>query len=176
MIIRPCLLLFALWTPAGAALSQDTAPVEKPKPEYVYKNDDVRTGSSIRTNMASASLPLDVSYSDFTPEQKASWKSQYQSMPADDEPPYPLTGPKTVMKAVLKAVQRTGYDGEIEAIVVVRDDGTPDSVSVIKAPTDKLGKFVAQALMVEKYKPAVCGGKPCAMEYPFKMTVRLTPP
>ena len=176
MTTRICILLAALGAAAGSAFAQEAPPQDKPKQEYVYKHDDVRTGSSIPTKMTVAPLPLDVPYDAFTLEQKARWKSQYQSMPADDEPPYPLTGPKKVMKAVMKAVQRTDFDGDIEAVVVVRDDGNPDSVSVIKAPTDKLAKFVAQALMVEKYKPAICAGKPCAMEYPFKMTVRLTPP
>ena len=161
----------ALLIVSTGALAQDVSTPAKPKKQYVYKNDEVRTGTYIPTNMTVTEHPIDVPYDELSPEQKASWKSQYLAMPADDEPPYPVAGLKRTLKAVLKAAQRTDSEGEVDAIVVVRDDGTPDSVSILKAPTPKLGSFVAQALMLEQFKPAKCAGKPCAMEFPFRMRI-----
>ena len=174
MTLRPIHILLALLIVSTGAVAQDVSVPVKPKKQYVYKNDEVRLGTHIPTNMTVTDHPIDVPYDDLLPEQKASWKSQYLAMPADDEPPYPVVGLKRTMKAVLKAAQRTDTDGDIDAVVVVRDDGTPDSVSILKAPTHKLGTFVAQALMLEKFKPAKCAGKPCAMEFPFQMRIVLT--
>ena len=174
MSLRPIHILLALLIVSTGALAQEVSPPAKPKKQYVYKNDGVRLGTNIPTDMTVTDHPIDVPYDELTPEQKASWKSQYLAMPADDEPPYPVVGLKRTMKAVLKAAQRSDSDGEVDAVVVVRDDGTPDSVSILKAPTQKLGTFVAQALMLEKFKPAKCAGKPCAMEFPFQMRIVLT--
>jgi hypothetical protein len=33
----------------------------------------------------------------------------------------------------------------------------------------KMTKAMASVLMLEKYKPAVCGGSPCQMQFPFRM-------
>lgn len=174
MTLRSIHVLLALLIVATGAVAQDVSPPAEPKKQYVYKHDDARTGSYIPRNMTVTDHPIHVPYDELTPEQKALWKRQYLAMPADDEPPYPVAGLKRTMKAVLMAAQRTDSDGEVDAVVVVREDGTPDSVSVLKAPTHKLGTFVAQALMLEKFKPAKCAGKPCAMEYPFQMRIVLT--
>lgn len=174
MILRTLPVLLALLTVAAGASAQDASAPAKAKKQYVYKHDEARVGSYIPTNMTVTDHPIHLPYADLTPEQKSAWKSQYLAMPADDEPPYPVAGTQRTMKAVLKASQKTDSEGEIDAVVVVRDDGVPDSVRVFKAPTSQLGTFVAQALMLEKFKPAVCAGKPCAMEFPFKMRIVLT--
>lgn len=174
MIFRTFHVLLALLTVAAGAFAQDVSAPATAKKQYVYKHDEARVGSYIPRNMTVTDYPIDVSYADLTPEQRASWKSQYLSMPADDEPPFPVAGIKRTMKAVLKAAQHTDSAGEIDAVVVVRDDGVPDSVTILKAPTPQLGTFVAQALMLEKFKPAICAGKPCAMEFPFKMRIVLS--
>lgn len=174
MIHRTVRVLLALLTVAASASAQDASAPATAKKQYVYKHEDLRTGSHIPTNMTVTEHPLHIAYADLSPEQKASWKSQYRAMPTDDEPPYPKAGIHGTMKAVLKAAQYTDTDGEISAVVVVRDNGAPDSVRVLKAPSTKLGSFVAQALMLEKFKPAVCAGKPCAMEFPFNMRITLT--
>jgi hypothetical protein len=41
---------------------------------------------------------------------------------------------------------------------------------MMKSPDPKLTQGVATALMLTKYKPAVCRGQPCQMAYPLRMT------
>ncbi len=164
-----CLTLTLL---AALSVLAPAASAQSDKPErYVIKHEHTETGTYIPSNMAVTDYPLDVPYSGLSPKQMARFKAMYQAMPADDEPPYPIAGPKSVMKAIMKAASAVRTLGEIDAVVVVREDGTPDSVSILKSPHDHLTKFVAQALMLERFKPAKCGGKPCAMEYPFSMNI-----
>ena len=54
--------------------------------------------------------------------------------------------------------------------VEVDPEGQATAVSMMKSPDPKLTQGVATALMLTKYKHAVCRGQPCQMAYPLRMT------
>jgi hypothetical protein len=142
---------------------------------YDVKRDDPFTGSAIkRTQITGAEVPLDKPYQDLTPEQQAAVKKHYPILQEGDEPPYPLYGPVAMEKALLKAAGKLRVDGELWLYVLIDGDGTPVSVAVLKSPDPELSNFTAAAMMLEKYKPAICAGKPCAMSFSVNMTVHLT--
>jgi hypothetical protein len=53
--------------------------------------------------------------------------------------------------------------------VEVGPDGTARSVSVMRSIDDQSTKAFASVLMVTKYKAAICGGKPCTMQFPVRV-------
>lgn len=132
---------------------------------YRLRADYPRTGTNILREVATAPVPPDKSYRELTPEQQASVRSHYQALAPGDEPPYPLKGPKELYAAVHEALGRVGADGEITLLVDVGADGVAKSVTAIGAPTPELVRFASTAAMLQKYKPAICDGQPCAMKY-----------
>ena len=55
-------------------------------------------------------------------------------------------------------------------ILTVRVDerGDAKSVSIYKTPDARLSNLVALMLTRSKFKPGLCEGRPCAMDYVFK--------
>ncbi|UOD32030.1 hypothetical protein INH39_10350 [Massilia violaceinigra] len=54
-------------------------------------------------------------------------------------------------------------------VVMVDSEGNAESVKTFVTPSTDLSALVAQLAMKEKYKPARCSGKPCAMAFPYTM-------
>lgn len=129
------------------------------------------TGSIIRKELRWRSkIPLNKTYGELSPEQKAELHSMYESIPEGDEPPFPLEGIKPIFNAVKKAQAKREARGQLDLAVTVGADGTPTKVEDYSAVTDpEIVKFAASVLMSTKFKPAVCKGSPCAMPFPFKI-------
>ena len=60
--------------------------------------------------------------------------------------------------------------GEVSIFIEVDERGRGVAASVLKSPDSKLTTALASVLMLTQYKPAVCGGVPCRMSYPFRIT------
>ena len=54
--------------------------------------------------------------------------------------------------------------------VTVDSQGRAKSVSVLQSPDPKMTQYAAGVLMLETYKPALCDGTPCTMQFPFRIT------
>ena len=114
------------------------------------------------------SLPYDRSYEQLSPEQKAVVRAQYDSVGPRDEPPYPKYGLSDVADAVARMPRREPLEGEVILTVHVDERGNAKSVSIYKTPDAKLSNVVAATLTRSKFKPGLCEGRPCAMDYVFK--------
>ena len=161
-------LLFLALFAAGSAWAQ------APAPRYSLKQQDPDTGTNIRRDAVSDSgIPVDKKYAELTAEQQGWLKSQYEDMAAEDEPPFPANGMAPIYKAVAVAQQRYPARGPLTLYVDVNSQGEATAVSVFESPDPQLAKAVATILMLEKYKPAVCKGAPCAMQFPFRVLFTL---
>jgi hypothetical protein len=113
-------------------------------------------------------LPYDRSYEQLSPEQKAVLRAEYDSVGPKDEPPYPKYGLSDVADAVARMPRRAPLEGEVILTVRVDESGDAKSVSIYKTPDARLSNLVALMLTRSKFKPGVCEGRPCAMDYVFK--------
>jgi len=120
-----------------------------------------------RGNMRGA-LPYDRSYAQLSPEQKAVLRAEYDSVGPNDEPPYPKYGLSEVADAVARMPVRAPIDGEVVLTVRVDERGDAKSVSLYKTPDDRLSNVIAATLTRIKFKPGLCEGRPCAMDYVFR--------
>ena len=126
--------------------------------------DDAGT---IRRPVAFSAIPFDKPYSKLTPEQQASFKTWYNGMSESDEPPYPIGGLQDIMGPVSRGQQRLLVEGEVEIDVEIDTSGRPVAAKVIKSPSAAATQFVASVALLVKYKPGICGGQPCSMDFPF---------
>jgi hypothetical protein len=130
------------------------------------------TGTLLKRAVITGNVPFDKRYDQLTPEQKQRVKDQYEKMAPDDEPPFPADGLAPLMKALQKGASLYHATGPLELVADIAPDGTPRKVEVLRAPDDTQFRAYASAvLMAARYKAAVCGGRPCAMEFPLQATI-----
>ncbi len=138
-------------------------------PRYTLKQPELTTGTNIRGTIASATIPFDKKFGDLTLEQQRQVRSQYERMGPEDEPPFPVNGLGPIYKTIAAAQQKLRVEGNLSVAVEVDSLGRALSVSVFQTTDPKMTQFVAAVLMKEAYKPAVCAGSPCTMQFPFRM-------
>lgn len=141
---------------------------EGAKPQYVVKDSIIPTGSLIARKMYRSSLPINLPWASMTSEQQAKVRSQYVAMPAADEPPFPLNGTAGIIGQLTEAQNLICVSGLLDVAVRVDANGKAVSVDTYSSPSEQLTKFISSVLIREQYKPAVCGGKACVMEYPLR--------
>jgi len=147
---------------------------ELPPPVYAVKQQIATTGSNIPRNaVTSSKVPINRRYAELTPDEQEVVRSAYEAMRPLDEPPYPIDGLKPVFEALREVQRKVLAEGELSMFVDIDPLGQATAVSVMKSPDPKLTQVVAAVLMLTKYKPAVCSGRPCQMAYPLRMTFKV---
>src|SRR5262245_6038659 len=58
-------------------------------------------------------IPLNKTYGELTPEQRAELHAQYEALPEGDEPPFPENGIKPIFSAIRKAQRIRQARGEL---------------------------------------------------------------
>jgi hypothetical protein len=142
-----------------------------PPPIYELKQAEASIGTNIpRRQIWGSKVPMNRRYDQLTPEEQASVKSVYEAMAPGDEPPYPADGLVPIFKAVRTVSDYRFSPGEVSIFVDVDEKGDAVGASIMKSPDAKMTAALANVLMLTKYKPAICGGTPCRMSYPFRIT------
>jgi hypothetical protein len=100
-------------------------------------------------------------------EQKAILASRYENLGVQDEPPFPADGLAPIMRLLSQAQQKLLVSGSLYLIVDVGADGNAREVKAIGSPSPEMTNFAASVLALAKYKPGVCAGQPCRMQFPF---------
>jgi hypothetical protein len=136
---------------------------------FGIKDDSPLTGSSIKRERVHGALPFDKTYAQLTEEEKARFKAAYEKMGPNDEPPFPLQGLGPLYALVQKANKKIGAEGLLDLDVTIDSTGTPVNVSVFHSPDPDLTTAAAQFAMLTKFKPAVCNGQPCRMNFPMRI-------
>jgi hypothetical protein len=140
------------------------------KTKYVLRESDPRGGAATRQPLAhGSSVPLDKSYAEMNDEQKAAVKALYPLMDEGDEPPFPVKGERDIVASLSKAGQALYVYGTLALHVHVNAEGDAESVTVFGSPSEEMTKIASVVLLKEKFKPALCGGKPCAMIFPLAL-------
>src|SRR5262249_834765 len=122
-------------------------------------------------------IPLNKTYDQFTPEEKAELSSLYESMPPGDEPPFPLQGMRPVFNSLKKGQRIVHARGQLNMVVTVSPEGkaldVADHGKVGGANAAEMTQFAQSVLLMTKFKPAVCSGKPCKSEFPFQLDLAM---
>ena len=153
----------ALLWPSTAFSADDAAAARL----YAFKEEQSVTGTHIKRDLFSWIAPFDKRYAELTPEQQQAVKADANIQREGDEPPFPLNGLGQVSRSMAKLQQLIQVEGPLVLRVEVDARGNAESVAVFKSPNSDMTQFTAKALMIEKYKPAVCEGKPCARPFVF---------
>ena len=137
----------------------------------VYRSTGGLRWSPAPDEGTTSELPMNARWDELTPGQKNAFRAGYPALEAGDEPPFPAKG----QGPLVDTVQRMNYTfggvkGELIVHVLVGKDGKPLSVTAFGAPTATFVRALSTQLMLERFKPALCRGKPCDMVYPLHYT------
>ncbi len=152
----------------GAALTAEAAANEPPR--YVLKQERADAGTWILKDVVrSSTLPLNKTYAELAPEQQAALRRQYSGMPDADEPPFPAQGLAPLYREVAKGQQKRLARGPMVMFADIDAEGVARAVEIVQTPDPELGRYVAAVLMQQRFKPGLCGGSACAMQYPLRL-------
>ena len=162
--MKPRHLILAL-AGATALAAASAALADQP----TYRISDTLVGSMLPQDIIRAPVPFDARYSELTADQKATLASDYDNLPAGDEPPFPLYGLRHMVKPLVRFGDTYNPVGPVVASVMVDSQGNAGEVIVYKSPDPQLTRVVAGMLALETYKPATCHGQPCKMAYVLRL-------
>ena len=148
------------WHAPGAA--------QESTPQYTIKEDGPRTGSGILRNGVTFNLlPINKRYSELSATDRARLHSLWDALPEGDEPPFPAKGLKPVHQALYKAQARLGVEGELHLLATVDAQGDVVEVKTFGSPSPEMTQYAAAVVLRTKFKPAICAGTPCRMDFRF---------
>jgi hypothetical protein len=118
-----------------------------------------------------AQVPFDKGYDALTPDQQRLVRSRFPILQDGDRPPYPLNGSEEIIRLTHGAHGQVLAAGTLQMDVLIDETGVPQTATIRSTPDAELADFAGKALLLSKYTPARCGGKPCKMSYPFHLVL-----
>jgi hypothetical protein len=140
---------------------------------FVLWEDRPEVGTRLLKKSAESALPYDTPYAELSPQQKELVRRAYENLPDDHEPPYPLNGMGSIARQLIQVQQKLAVPGRLVAAAQVDANGDVQNLQIYSTPGEDLSRLVALVLMSEKFKPAICAGVPCAMDFPIRMQFQL---
>jgi hypothetical protein len=172
---------------AQVGLSQSNPVVNSPNgPGPMPNNGPVRlmneastsTGTIIRRDLEwNSKIPLDKTYEQFSPAEKAAFDGLYEALAPGDEPPFPAAGMRPVFNNIRKGQQIVRARGRLNLVVTVDAEGKATQVAdlggVGGANALEMTRYAGSVLLMTKFKPAVCSGRPCQSQFPFVLDLKM---
>ena len=172
-----CVCVACAAAPTAFAQTAKTEHGIPDAPTTITNSPTSETGSLIKYELKWRSkVPLDKTWDQFSPEEKADFRSMYKDLPDADEPPFPADTLKPIFEAIKKGQHILRARGEINFTVTVNADGEAtrldDFHGVKGVNAYEMTNLAATALVKARYKPGMCAGKPCTMQFPFKLPLK----
>jgi len=132
------------------------------------------TGTILKQDIRwTSKVPLNKSYEEFTPGEKAELHKMYETLAPGDEPPFPAEGIKPIFTAIKNAQRVLQARGQLDMKVTVGPDGKAIKVEDVgSVAAGQMTEIARQALLQATYKPAICNGTPCTMQYRFTQMLK----
>ncbi|MEY2689433.1 MAG: hypothetical protein RL375_3632, partial [Pseudomonadota bacterium] len=141
--------------------------------QHSVKEGEPVTGTLIRRSIVDGSvLPINKTYSELSTNELAILRGYYEQMAPGDEPPFPLAGLKPIYEALSDGKDKFRSRGDLLLAAEVDATGEVSGVKVYKSPDPDITKFAASVLLLTRFKPAVCNGKACKMDFPISVVFR----
>lgn len=74
---------------------------------------------------------------------------------------------KSILDVVRKGQEKLLVTGKLYLVATVEPNGKVSTVKAYGSPNPEMAKFASEVLLLTKFKPAVCGGRPCRMDFPL---------
>jgi hypothetical protein len=167
LIRPPYLLLLAILGAVPALLAQ-------PNPQYGIREREPPTGSSISRSIVEGSkIPINKTFGEMSPEEREAVHRYYEKIEPGDEPPFPAAGLRPVYETVAQIQRTLQVTGELMLFATVGPDGNVTEVKAFGSPSPEMVQAAGSIVALTKFKPAICKGQPCKMDFPFVFNFEL---
>jgi len=163
-LLRHAALAFGLAAAFGPAAAQTLPPKQ-----FEFRVQEVGIHLNGTAGRADG-LPLNRRYAELDPAEKALVRARYDQLPAADEPPYPAEGLLPVFMTVQTGAKLPAV-GQLTLVADVDSSGRVQHVDTFGKIDAEFARFAARALAATPFKPGVCGGRPCNMQFVLKMQI-----
>jgi hypothetical protein len=144
------------------------------EPQFGLNEAWAETGFQRPAKRPSSPTPMDKVWAAMTPAQQNIIRNGYPALDDRDEPPYPLQGLATYYKGISELYRKIPeYEGNSMIYLTVGADGVPTSVTTYGITHKEFGRYVSMVAMMQRFKPALCAGTPCAMVFPLRFQFTL---
>lgn len=166
-----CALRVAVWLIGLVAIALPVSAADaQPRPQYSIRQDSPPPGSHIRRDLTGPiAIPVNLPYEQLSAADRLKFHANYESIVEGDEPPFPKQGLGALLKPITKGQQKLYVSGDLSLVAVVAPSGEVQEVRVHGSPSPEMTRFATQILFTTPFKPAVCRGQPCAMEFPLRL-------
>lgn len=167
MKMLSCLLVVALGgaLPAAPALAQSLA-----MPAYTLPQSRGSTGTRLAKDVLRVHwVTPEKTYAELDEMELAQVRSIYPELGPQDEPPYPLRGLLPMLRGLARQHEQAQVPGLLSLRLHIDAQGNILGVSTRKTPDPEKTNFLASALVRERFKPALCKGRPCAQVFPIEV-------
>lgn len=148
----------------------DLVPPPEPDAKFRVMSSSPAYGSKRRWARATGGVvPFEKTYDAMSAEEKKIVNSWFPLIDDGDEPPYPLKGTKPIYTLFSEGIGVIEAEGMLTMFVDIDAEGNPTKASVFTTPNADIANFAMMVVLKHKFKPAICGGKPCAMKFPFSV-------
>jgi hypothetical protein len=162
------LACFSLFAAAVSTFAQT------PDPRYGIKEDQPRIGSHLRSYAVKPfTIPINLTYEQLSPSDRIKVHNNYEAIAPGDEPPFPAGGLVAILDPLRKAQQKLLVTEELSLVAVIDSTGKAIEVSAYGSQDSAMAKTAAHLLLLTPFKPAVCSGQPCQMQFPLRMNFRV---
>jgi hypothetical protein len=167
------MVLFLLLSTTAFCLLLTGCAAPAPGAAYGLRENEPQLGSNIkRYTVLGSKIAINKRYDALSPDEKEFINQYYQKMGPGDEPPFPDEGLKPVYEAFSKGQVQLQVSGDLILLATVNAIGDVTQVKAIGSPSVEMTKFGSSVLLLTKFKPGLCQGKPCAMDFPFAFSFR----
>ena len=150
--------------------------ISQERRNYIYM-DVAPIGASIaHGTIESKFTPVNKIYANLNASERAAFHALYEEVKDGDEPPFPLEGLRPVFRQLMPILVALRVSGQATLFIAVDSDGKATGLRIGKGSTPEITKYLSQIIANTRFKPAICGGKRCAMEFPLEITVELPYP
>jgi hypothetical protein len=119
----------------------------------------------------STNINAKMAYAELSDKDRQTWRSQYEAMPDEDEPPFPVGGLISMLRPIAALASITDEAGVLIIHLEVDSDGKPRKADLLATPTPDFGPKAIASVMSVTYKPAKCRGAPCTMSIPLRVVL-----
>lgn len=163
MRLRPAhLIVVGLLAGSAGAWAGDL-----PRKQYELRVEE--TGTRLGRAAIRSTLPLNRRYAELDAAEQAMLRADYEGMPAGDEPPFPADGLLTVFTAVKNGMDKLGPLGTLTLVADVDSTGKVRHVDAFGKVDPDFARFASRVLVSTPFKPGLCAGKACNMQYVLRM-------
>jgi len=129
-------------------------------------------GTRIRSVDATSPIPFNKRYVELSDEQQELFRSRYQNLSENVQPPFPIKGLRAIYRPILKKNKSLADKGTLSLSIFVDESGLVESLTVVESPSIEMQKYVSEVLRDVKFEPAICAGDPCDMEFPVELVLK----